>query len=83
MDIIGYRLLQEVTESNQKVNNVMFKDKDWIKWSIIQQLQEIDTVEDLETKVKCLITDIITVDMLDPNTILIFVVLLLVCHFLY
>jgi hypothetical protein len=69
MNIIGYRLLQETTTTKQKVNNVVFKDKIWIKSSMIEQLKEIDSFYSLETKVKCLITDIITCDIVDSNTI--------------
>jgi hypothetical protein len=69
MDILGYRLLQEITNTKQKVNNVIFKDKDWIKSSIIPQIKKKYSFTSLENQEKWLITDIITVDILDPNTI--------------
>ncbi len=70
MDIISYNVIVERKKSNYgHVNNIRFKNKNWFKSSLIEMLEKEKDFMALENKDKDLIKYIITVDLLDPNTI--------------
>jgi hypothetical protein len=68
MDIISYNITKNKL-SYKLVNNVVFKDKNWFKSTFIETLEKNRVFMHLEDRVKTIIKNIFTVDIVDSNSV--------------
>jgi len=72
MNIISYDIIEEGARAYNIVKNVLFKNANWFKTTLIEMLENHSKFACLENKEKMLIKKIITVDILDPDTVFMF-----------
>jgi hypothetical protein len=74
MNVIGYSLLG-IEKDDRKpptpclANNIIFEDKNWFKTSLIEMLEKDKHFIELHVKEKEFIKKVLTVDILDKDTI--------------